>query len=172
MVKQICLILLLCFVTRGAHAEEKAAFVSMQVAGVMQTESGEAVILTDAKKVRYLPIFIGGTEALSIQLRLEDRRFERPLTHDLFDAMLKELGGELIKVQIHALKKSTFIARVFVRRAGRTITLDARPSDSIALALGKKIPIFVAAEVLQRAGLDVLEDGPRGPHGAGRIQEL
>lgn len=130
-----------------------AGFVEMTVIGVMPTDEGQAVILTDEKKEAFLPIWIGGTEALSIQLRLERRRFERPLTHDLLDSLVKELGGQLIKVHIDDLKSGTFTATLYLRRGDKTIEVDARPSDSIALALGNKIPIYVSKKVVSTAGV-------------------
>lgn len=142
-------------------------FLEMTVAGVMPTDQGQAVILTDDEKKSFLPIWIGGTEALSIQLRLERRRFERPLTHDLLDAVLKELGGELIKVHIDDLKSSTFTATLFLKRGDKIIELDARPSDSIALAIGAKVPIYVAKRVVDSAGMKADEKaklpGPDAP---------
>jgi bifunctional DNase/RNase len=77
---------------------------------------------------------------------------ERPLTHDLLDSVIRELEGELFKVQVDELRQAIFIGSVFLRREGRIIEIDARPSDAIALALGNKVPIFMAREVLESAG--------------------
>jgi bifunctional DNase/RNase len=85
---------------------------------------------------------------------------ERPLTHDLLDAVIRELDSELVKVQVDELRDSIFIGSVFLRREGKIVEIDARPSDAIALALGSKVPIFMAREVLERAG----EESPDLPH--------
>lgn len=114
---------------------------------------GHAVILVDERGTM-VPIFIGGTEALSIQLRLERHKYSRPLTHDLLDAMVKELGAEVVRSQVDALKDGIYLGTVVVRRDGELLTFDARPSDAIALAIGNGVPIFVSDQVLDEAGED------------------
>jgi bifunctional DNase/RNase len=128
-------------------------YVEMLVAGVVDTPGGQAVVLNDPERSVILPVFIGGTEALSIQLRYEHRRFDRPLTHDLLDAVLARLGGELASVRIDELRNDTFVGSLVIRRQGETMTIDARPSDAIALAMGAHVPIYVAEQVLQQAGV-------------------
>jgi bifunctional DNase/RNase len=126
----------------------------MVVAGVMETNGGKAVVLKEEKKDGYLlPIWIGESEAFSIQLRLDRRRFQRPLTHDLLDTIMQKLGGQLVKIHVDDLKQNTFVGTVFILHKGKTISIDARPSDSIALALGNRSPIFVSVDVLKRAGV-------------------
>ena len=125
-------------------------FVRMFVAGVLTTDSGPAVVLRDRSETRLLPIWIGAAEAHAIQLRLERRRFPRPLTHDLLDHVMQELGGSLIKIQVDDLKGSTFVGKIFIKKGGEVTRLDARPSDSIALALGNQAPIYVSERVLNR----------------------
>jgi bifunctional DNase/RNase len=127
--------------------------VEVTVVGVGRTSEGAAVLLGDAAHQIVLPILIGGTEALSIALRSEGRRFARPLTHDLLDAMMRELGGRLLRVRIDDLRGDTFVATIFVRQADRTVELDARPSDAIAMALGNGSPILVSRRVLEHAGV-------------------
>ncbi len=123
-------------------------YVEMFVAAVITTDGGPAVVLQDADKRRLLPIWVGMNEAHAIQLRLENKRFARPLTHDLLDAVLSRLGGELVKIHVSDLRGDTFIGTIFVKRNSEVVGLDARPSDSIALALGNRAPIFVAEELL------------------------
>jgi len=146
-----------------APARTSADDVEVTVVGVGRTSEGAAVLLGDAAHETVLPILIGGTEALSIALRSEGRRFERPLTHDLLDALMHELGGRLLRVRIDDLRGDTFVATIFVRRGDRTIELDARPSDAIALALGNGSPILVSRHVLEHAGVkrqDIEQGGP------------
>jgi hypothetical protein len=100
-----------------------------------------------------VPIFVGGTEALSIQLRLERQRYQRPLTHDLLDAVTRELHGEFEKVQVDDLRDNVYIGTVFVRDGRRVAVIDARPSDAIAIAIGAEVPIFVARKVIEAAGV-------------------
>ena len=124
-------------------------------------DHGDAVVLVEPNEGVVLPIFIGGSEALSIRLRLADKRCKRPLTHDLLDALSVRLGAKLVRVQVDAMRNHAFIGSVvFERGEGELITLDARPSDAIALAVGNGVPIYCAKEVLDSLGItaDELRD--------------
>ena len=110
-----------------------------------------------------VPIFIGGTEALSIELRHNKRRYARPLTHDLLDAIMTKLGGKLVHIQIDAIRDDTFVGAVFVRKGDAILEVDARPSDAIALAIGSRVPIYVAEKVLEKAGMSREELTPPTP---------
>ena len=127
-------------------------FVEMTVASVMKYRGSQAVVLKTLSGDYTLEIWIGPSEAFVIDLRLNRRRFQRPLTHDLLDTIMRELGGKLVKIQVDDLKDNTFVGTVFVKHKQKVIPIDARPSDSIALAIGNRAPIFVAKKVLQRAG--------------------
>jgi bifunctional DNase/RNase len=117
------------------------------------TEDGAAVLLIDAKKATVLPIFVGGTEALTIRLRMNGQRYARPLTHDLLASLVEELGGQPVKVQIDELRDDTYIGSVFVRQGRRVLQLDARPSDAIAISLGSGAPLYVARSVMLGSGV-------------------
>jgi uncharacterized protein len=136
-------------------------YVRVSVGGVAPTSAGEAVLLVDTLSNVAIPIFVGGTEALSIQLRLEKREFARPLTHDLYDATIKKLGGTLESVRVDRLQNNTYYGTIVLRTTANRIELDARPSDAIALAIGNHAPILVARVVLTQAGikLDELKHG-------------
>ena len=95
-----------------------------------------------------VPIYVGGTEATSIELRFLRRHYVRPLTHDLMDHMLRELGAEIVRVQVDDLKGGIYLGTVVVQAKGHHYTLDARPSDAIALALGSNAPIYLADRVI------------------------
>jgi uncharacterized protein len=114
---------------------------------------GAAVLLLDASSTTVLPIFVGGTEALSIRLTMDGKHFGRPLTHDLLASLVRGLGGEAVKVQIDDLRDDTFFGSVFVRQGARVIQLDARPSDAIAIALGSGAPLYVSRSVMLSSGL-------------------
>jgi hypothetical protein len=139
-------------------------YVLMKVMHVVPTSQGNAVLLADEAEETIVPIFVGGTEALSIELRLTTKRFERPLTHDLLDDLVGKLGGELVKVQVDELRGSVFVGSVFVRQAGKVISVDSRPSDAIALALGKGAPIFVATKVLDTSAVKKRDMAPDPAH--------
>ena len=111
------------------------------------------VMLREAGGERTLPIWIGQAEALAINLALEGVALERPLTHDLIKSMLDGLGVKLEKVIITELRQGTYFAQMLLNADGRILALDARPSDSIAVALRAKAPILVEEEVLDSQGL-------------------
>jgi bifunctional DNase/RNase len=142
-----------------------SGYIPMHAVDVVDTRDGEAVLLVDEKEAVAVPIFIGGSEAMSIRLRLGKRRYERPLTHDLLDALMRELGAQLVKVQVDDLKSNTYLGSIFVRAHARLFELDARPSDAIALALGNRAPIFVACKVIEMTAIprSSFLDVPEGP---------
>jgi bifunctional DNase/RNase len=103
--------------------------------------------VTDSEEV--LPIWIGHSEALSIELRLQGKSFDRPLTHDLLLSTIESLGATVVKVAVTDLKDNTFFAKIYLHRDNEAIVIDARPSDSIALAVRTNAPIFVSKTVFQ-----------------------
>ena len=137
---------------KGSKLKPPKGFVEMTVASVMEYRGSQAVVLKTLSGDYTLEIWIGPSEAFVIDLRLNRRRFQRPLTHDLLDSIMRELGGKLIKIQVDDLKNNTFVGTVFVQHKKKVIPIDARPSDSIALAIGNRAPIFVSKSVLERAG--------------------
>jgi bifunctional DNase/RNase len=128
-------------------------FVQMTVGGVAPTAQGNAVLLVDAEKKFGIPIFIGQAEALAIQLRLEKRRYDRPLTHDLLDSMMGKLGGRVESVRVDKVEDNIYFGTVIVATAAERIELDSRSSDAVALAVGSDAPIFVAEQVVKRAAV-------------------
>jgi bifunctional DNase/RNase len=124
---------------------------------------GSMVLLSDAAETLALPIFIGGTEAMSIDLRLRGDKYTRPLTHDILSETIHELGGRAVQVQVDDLVTDTYRGTVVLERAdGSFATLDARPSDCIALSLGEKVPIYVKKSLLDTEGVPVPATGSGG----------
>ena len=114
----------------------------------------QRIVVLKAKGAdRCLPIWIGSAEADSIVLRLEGKELPRPMTHDLMDSMISDLGAKVTRVIVSELRDDTFIARVVMQRNGTTIERDSRPSDAIALAVRSGAPIFAEEDVLKRAGV-------------------
>jgi hypothetical protein len=109
------------------------------------------LLLKEVGLGRILPIWIGQPEASSIAMRLQGVTPERPLTHDLLGNVLAVLGARLERVTIGSLRDETFHARLLVVTPDARHEVDARPSDAIALALRLEVPIYAAAEVLDRA---------------------
>jgi len=137
------------------------------------------VILKDAERERYLPIWIGAWEASSIAMRLQGLSAERPLTHDLFTAALEGLGVRIDRIVISELADETYHARLFLQHGGQIVELDARPSDCVALAVRTSTRILVADEVLEQAALgadpgdgdEEPAEGSGGPGGSRRSVE-
>jgi bifunctional DNase/RNase len=127
---------------------------------VHMLSSRHVVILKDTGRDRYLPIWIGPWEASAIAMKLQGLTPERPLTHDLFAATLDELGVRIDRVVIGTLAEETFHARLFLEQGGRTVEVDSRPSDALALAVRAGVRIFAAEAVLEQAGLGA--DGDLG----------
>ncbi len=121
-----------------------------------QTNS-PVVILQEVDGERVLPIWIGPGEASAIAMQLADMEFSRPLTHDLLCSVLSGLGGALQKVIITKVEASTYFAELIVRRNGEVFSLDARPSDSIAVALRVEARIFVQDDLLEEATIEIAE---------------
>jgi bifunctional DNase/RNase len=120
---------------------------------VHMLSSRHVVILKEKARDRYLPIWIGPWEASAIAMKLQGLTPERPLTHDLFATTLDELGARIDRVIISELADETFHARILLQRDGRTVEVDARPSDALALAVRAEVPIFAADAVLEQAAL-------------------
>lgn len=133
---------------------------------VHMLSSQHVVILKEVDEDRYLPIWIGSNEAEAIARRLQGVTPERPMTHDLFAAALAELGASLKRVVVSDLAEATFKARLVVETDGRTLELDARPSDAIALALRADAPIFATDGVLDQAGVRAAEAEEQDPDDA------
>jgi len=131
-----------------------AGYVEGQVMQVADLGAdGGAVLLLDESSNRVVPIFIGGTEAASIQLRMRGEPPVRPLTHDLLDAIVKKLHASIVKVQVDELRDGIYIGSVFLRSDKHIYRIDARPSDAMALAIGNKVPIYLAKKVIDEAGV-------------------
>jgi bifunctional DNase/RNase len=117
------------------------------------------VILKEKDADRYLPIWIGPAEADAIAVRLQDVQVARPLTHDLLRSVITELGGTVEYVLVNDLSNDTFFARIMLQVDGRSMPIDSRPSDAIALAVRAQVPIFADESVLDKAGVRLDEEG-------------
>ncbi len=139
----------------NAATTPPVGFEPVEVAGVAGTNHGHAVVLANQEWA--LPIFVGESEGLSIELRLSGARFHRPLTHDLMDAMLQELDGHIESVRVEREPNSVFRSVIVLRHQETRSELDARTSDAIAMALGSHVPIFVRSTLLKRDGVRIDE---------------
>jgi len=127
--------------------------IPMSIKGLMldPVSNSPIVVLKDEEEKFFLPIWVGIFEANAIALQLENVTTPRPMTHDLLRNMIAELDARVIRVVINDLRDSTFFAQIRVITGEKTLELDARPSDAIALALRTEAPIFVAQTVLDQA---------------------
>jgi bifunctional DNase/RNase len=116
------------------------------------------VILREKGSERYLPIWIGVYEAESITLALQEVEVARPLTHDLLTGVFRQLDARIVRVEVVNLRDDTFYGNIVAEKDGRTINIDARPSDALAVAVRAHVPILVAREVLNSAGITPEED--------------
>jgi uncharacterized protein len=122
--------------------------------GLDRTTNTPVVILQEMEGERVLPIWIGPAEASAIAMELAGVKFSRPLTHDLLKLVVVGLGAELRKVIVTQVKDNTYYAELHIYRGDQVIQIDARPSDSIALALRLKAPILTSDRLLEHTSVD------------------
>lgn len=139
--------------------------IKVDVAGMSLDARTEApvVLLFVPTEEQCLPIWIGAAEAASIALALRGESFGRPLTHDLLAMVVDGLDGKVERVVITDQREGTYFARIYLARGDHVVAVDARPSDSIALALRTEAPIYLDEGVIDKVRdslvpLDVLED--------------
>ena len=109
------------------------------------------VILKETDGERTLPIWIGLLEATAIASELEGIKFSRPMTHDLLKSIMDTMDVEVNKVEVCDLKNNTYYALIHMTHGDKEISIDARPSDALALSLRMKAPIFVSEEVINKS---------------------
>jgi bifunctional DNase/RNase len=118
------------------------------------------VVLRDADNKLNLPIWIGLLEATAMATEIEGIKMARPMTHDLLRSTLAALGATVESVEVNDLRENTYFALVHLRHGDRSLMIDARPSDAIALALRTRCPIYVAKAVLEQSS--VLQQAEEG----------
>jgi bifunctional DNase/RNase len=117
---------------------------------ISEMQDQQIIMLKEVDGERTFPIVIGSGEAYAIDRRLKGIPTPRPLTHDLLANIIDHLGGEISQIEINDLENHTFFARIHIRQNGRTLEVDSRPSDAIALGIATSVPIFVAEHVLDQ----------------------
>ncbi len=116
------------------------------------------VILKEKDNERYLPIWIGPPEADAIAVRLQEVSVPRPLTHDLMHNCIKSMGGIIDHIVVSSMENDTYFATIVVRKGDKTVEIDARPSDALALAVRADVQIFAAPEVMEKCGVRLDKD--------------
>jgi uncharacterized protein len=112
------------------------------------------VLLKTADDDKFLPIWIGHSEAAAILMKLQGATAPRPMTHDLLNDVISELQGEIVKVTVTELRENTYYARITIVQNGREVEIDSRPSDALALAVRSGAPIFAAEEVIAESAIE------------------
>ncbi len=125
------------------------------------------VILRERDAERYLPIWIGVYEAESITIALQEVEVARPLTHDLVKNVFNQLNARVVRVEVIALREDTFFGNIVAETDGRTLNIDSRPSDALAIAVRTHVPIMVARSVMDTAGIVPEEDIREKENGIG-----
>jgi bifunctional DNase/RNase len=126
---------------------------------VSLTNQQRIVVLREVNAERYLPIWIGPYEAESITIALQEVEVARPQTHDLLKSILQAMNGRLLRVEVVSLREDVFYGNLVIEVNGRTLNVDCRPSDAMALAVRAHVPIQVAREVIESAGIIPEQEG-------------
>lgn len=121
---------------------------------VSLTNQQRIVVLREANVERYLPIWIGPYEAEAITIALQEIEVARPQTHDLIKSLLQSLNARLLRVEVVTLREDVFYGNLVIQiSSGEVINVDCRPSDALALSVRAHVPILIAREVMESAGV-------------------
>ncbi len=147
--------------------------VEVKIATLLIDQTGHIVLLKELSGDRVLPIWIGEAEARAIAGEVQDQKYKRPLSHDLLEMLLDTLEATVIKVEVSNLVDSTYYAQLYLQRENRIVKVDARPSDSIIMALKTHAPIFVAGALLERVeGIQIEDIEESGESLKDRVQRI
>jgi uncharacterized protein len=116
-------------------------------------------VLKELNGERHLPIWIGAYEADAIAMELQGVTAARPLPYDLMKSLIGDMGGSVDRIVVSDLAQDVFYAQIVIQQNGRSVELDSRPSDAIALAVRSGVPILVAESVMEKAGVALGSDG-------------
>ncbi|QJB57601.1 bifunctional nuclease family protein [Pseudodesulfovibrio sp. zrk46] len=133
--------------------------VKVEIFGMAMDEQNKSpIIVLKDEQDRAIPIWIGAMEAMSISMALNNTPFPRPMTHDLLLNSIHDMGGKVTRIEVTDIEDGTFFAEIVVSTEGKTIRLDSRPSDAIALAVRAECAIYVGGSVFEKAGAPIIED--------------
>ncbi|MBU8897044.1 bifunctional nuclease family protein [Corallococcus sp. M34] len=144
-----------CLTEKGGDPKACTELVELEVKDVVPLVEAQthAVVLTTKDGETVLPVFVDEAAAISIAFRLAERAPPQPLAQDLLDDVVSKLGGQVTEVRIDDLRDNVYSGRLFLQQGKKQVTLDARPSDSIAMALHSNARIRVTRKVLTMAGI-------------------
>jgi bifunctional DNase/RNase len=155
-------------------SKEASPFIEVEVKGVSIDSVGQTpvVILVDKEGKKAFPIWIGTQEAMAIDKELKNSTSPRPMTHDLLYSILSQMQVKVKEIRILELKNNTYYASLFLTSNKEVFEVDARPSDSIILALKSKAPIYVSTRLLDEQGIALNAKSAFGERNGIRVQEL
>jgi len=117
---------------------------------INETSDQQVIVLKERNGKRSFPIVIGIVEIFAIDRRLKGLKPPRPMTHDLLDSIIENLGAKIEKIIINELRNHTFYAKIYLTSNGRSVKVDSRPSDAIALGVVSNAPIYVADDIFEK----------------------
>lgn len=132
----------------------------VSLVAVDSSTNSPVVVLKELEGEKTLPIWIGSFEATAIAMELEGSKSPRPLTHDLLRDIMELLDGKVTKVEICDLKDSIYYALIYIHHNGEEFSVDARPSDALALSLRVNAPVYVAEDIIEKSGQIKVDSGP------------
>lgn len=118
---------------------------------INEAQDPQVIVLREVSGERQFPMVIVKDLALAIRRRLNGYHSERPMTHDLLANIIEQMGGKLDQIRITNLQDGTYFARIIIRQGDKTLDIDSRPSDAIALGVANSVPIYVEEHVLDAA---------------------
>lgn len=133
----------------AAEPDGEEAVVPVQIKRLLLINNAPAVLLVDKPEERFLLVFIDFFMANAIRMGMDQSPLERPLTHDLIGILMSRLGARVTKITITHLKRNTYYALLTLEANGDSQEIDARPSDALAIAVRKNVPIFAAPHLLK-----------------------
>jgi bifunctional DNase/RNase len=148
---------------RWGKPREEFMYKPMVVSGLTMdpVTNSPIVILKAVDGDETLPIWIGLLEATAIASEMEGIKFSRPMTHDLLKNMMDMVDVKVVRIEISDLKDNTYYAVIHFKQGEKEMTLDARPSDALAISLRVKAPIFVAEKVIKQSSRIDLKSEPQ-----------
>lgn len=127
---------------------------------ISENSPQQVIVLKELAGARAFPIVIGLPEAIAIDRNFKSQKTPRPMTHDLVENVIRSLDARLERIVVTDLKDRTFYAKLILRRNGKTVEVDSRPSDAIAVAVLMKVPIYVEERVLEDVAADPAAEPP------------
>ncbi|MFH1023079.1 MAG: bifunctional nuclease family protein [Planctomycetota bacterium] len=132
---------------------------------ISETSDAQIIVLKEKNGRRSFPIVIGINEALAIDRAIKDLEPQRPLTHDLMSRIIQALDATLAGIVVNDLRSSTFYAKLLLKRNGKVVEVDSRPSDAVAMAVRFRVPIHVENAILDEVGMEDPSGAPAPPPG-------